>query len=166
MMMLCVHQRLPVEELYAPPINICVRDNRQFGRRPVVGVHSVKSLQLYRRQPSPTASITDTQQTPTPTTTGPSRFLLLSLVTTLCRPSYRGPKRVHWPRRYCSTVRQFEYTYAGKPRCHCGTPPPALTLGPNGQTPTLRKQTDLPQWPPRYGLSRQFEDNMTIYWSG
>ena len=45
-------QMLPKEELYAPPINICVRDNRQFGRKPIVGVHAVKSLEGYRREPS------------------------------------------------------------------------------------------------------------------
>ena len=47
----CVMQLLPLEELYVPSINICVRDNRQFGRKPVVGVHAVKSLQPYRREP-------------------------------------------------------------------------------------------------------------------
>jgi myoferlin len=42
---------LPKEELYSPPVNICVRDNRQFGRKPVVGIHSIKSLEPYRCQP-------------------------------------------------------------------------------------------------------------------
>lgn len=51
----CTMQFLPLEELYAPSINICVRDNRQFGRKPIVGVHAVKSLQSYRRQPAVTA---------------------------------------------------------------------------------------------------------------
>ena len=61
-------QLLPLEELYAPPINITVRDNRQFGRKPVVGVHAVKSLQLYRRQP---AAAADTQSdADQPRTTG------------------------------------------------------------------------------------------------
>ncbi|KXJ28698.1 Myoferlin [Exaiptasia diaphana] len=39
---------LPKEELYIPPMNIKVRDNRSFGRCPVVGVHCLKSLQPYR----------------------------------------------------------------------------------------------------------------------
>lgn len=39
---------LPKEELYTPPMNIKVRDNRSFGRRPIVGVHCIKSLQPYR----------------------------------------------------------------------------------------------------------------------
>lgn len=39
---------LPREELYIPPMNIKVRDNRSFGRCPVVGVHCLKSLQAYR----------------------------------------------------------------------------------------------------------------------
>ncbi|XP_028329756.1 dysferlin [Gouania willdenowi] len=40
--------RLPVEELYMPPIVIKVIDNRQFGRKPVVGQCSVRSLEEYR----------------------------------------------------------------------------------------------------------------------
>ena len=44
-------QYLPKEELYTPPMNIKVRDNRSFGRRPVVGVHCIKSLQPYRCLP-------------------------------------------------------------------------------------------------------------------
>nr|XP_058962380.1 myoferlin-like [Pocillopora verrucosa] len=39
---------LPVEEIYTPALNIRVRDNRSFGRRPIVGVHSVRSIQKYR----------------------------------------------------------------------------------------------------------------------
>lgn len=42
---------LPKEELYTPPMNIKVRDNRSFGRRPVVGVYCIKSLQPYRCLP-------------------------------------------------------------------------------------------------------------------
>ena len=38
------HKNLPVEDLYSPPINIRVKDNRAFGRKPLVGIHSVKSL--------------------------------------------------------------------------------------------------------------------------
>ena len=44
-------QYLPKEELYTPPMNIKVRDNRSFGRRPVVGVNCIKSLQPYRCLP-------------------------------------------------------------------------------------------------------------------
>lgn len=39
---------LPVEDIYMPSLNIRVRDNRTFGRRPIVGVHSVRSIQKYR----------------------------------------------------------------------------------------------------------------------
>lgn len=44
---------MPKEELYAPPLNIKVRDNRQFGRKPLVGVFVVKSLELFRCSPLP-----------------------------------------------------------------------------------------------------------------
>ena len=37
-----------MEEIYTPALNIRVRDNRSFGRRPIVGVHSVRSIQKYR----------------------------------------------------------------------------------------------------------------------
>ena len=40
---------LPKEELYTPPLNIRVRDNRQFGRKPMVGIHVIKSLEEFRR---------------------------------------------------------------------------------------------------------------------
>ena len=42
---------LPREELYTPPLNIKVRDNRQFGRKPMVGLVSVKTLEPYRCRP-------------------------------------------------------------------------------------------------------------------
>ncbi|ESN98173.1 hypothetical protein HELRODRAFT_177418 [Helobdella robusta] len=42
---------LPKEELYAPPINIRVKDNRAFGRRPLVGIHTITSLEPYRCDP-------------------------------------------------------------------------------------------------------------------
>lgn len=41
------------EELYAPPLNIRVRDNRQFGRKPLVGIYVVKSLEPFRCNPLP-----------------------------------------------------------------------------------------------------------------
>lgn len=41
--------RLPQEELYMPPIVIKVIDNRQFGRKPVVGQCTIRSLEEYRR---------------------------------------------------------------------------------------------------------------------
>ncbi len=44
---------LPKEELYTPPMNIRVRDNRQFGRKPMVGVHVLKSLETFRTNPLP-----------------------------------------------------------------------------------------------------------------
>uniref|UniRef100_A0A3Q2PPJ6 Dysferlin, limb girdle muscular dystrophy 2B (autosomal recessive) n=1 Tax=Fundulus heteroclitus TaxID=8078 RepID=A0A3Q2PPJ6_FUNHE len=42
--------RLPIEELYMPPIVIKVIDNRQFGRKPVVGQCTIRSLEEYRRE--------------------------------------------------------------------------------------------------------------------
>ncbi|XP_067038375.1 myoferlin-like isoform X1 [Acropora muricata] len=39
---------LPMEEIYMPALNIRVRDNRTFGRRPIVGVHSMRTVQKYR----------------------------------------------------------------------------------------------------------------------
>uniref|UniRef100_H3D0Y8 Dysferlin, limb girdle muscular dystrophy 2B (autosomal recessive) n=1 Tax=Tetraodon nigroviridis TaxID=99883 RepID=H3D0Y8_TETNG len=43
--------RLPREDLYMPPIVIKVIDNRQFGRKPVVGQCTVQSLEEYRCTP-------------------------------------------------------------------------------------------------------------------
>ncbi|XP_062590633.1 dysferlin-like [Saccostrea cucullata] len=42
---------LPREELYMPPMNIRIRDHRQFGRKPTVGIHVLKSLEEYRCDP-------------------------------------------------------------------------------------------------------------------
>ncbi|GFO37984.1 dysferlin [Plakobranchus ocellatus] len=39
---------LPREELYMPPMNIRVKDHRQFGRKPTVGVHILRSLGRFR----------------------------------------------------------------------------------------------------------------------
>uniref|UniRef100_A0A3Q3N520 Dysferlin, limb girdle muscular dystrophy 2B (autosomal recessive) n=1 Tax=Labrus bergylta TaxID=56723 RepID=A0A3Q3N520_9LABR len=43
--------RLPCEELYMPPIVIKVIDNRQFGRKPVVGQCTIRSLEEFRCVP-------------------------------------------------------------------------------------------------------------------
>ncbi|XP_024913615.1 dysferlin isoform X2 [Cynoglossus semilaevis] len=43
--------QLPCEELYMPPIVIKVIDNRQFGRKPVVGQCTVRCLEEYRCHP-------------------------------------------------------------------------------------------------------------------
>uniref|UniRef100_A0A8C4H5G6 Dysferlin, limb girdle muscular dystrophy 2B (autosomal recessive) n=1 Tax=Dicentrarchus labrax TaxID=13489 RepID=A0A8C4H5G6_DICLA len=43
--------QLPREELYMPPIIIKVIDNRQFGRKPVVGQCTIRSLEDYRCVP-------------------------------------------------------------------------------------------------------------------
>jgi hypothetical protein len=42
---------LPKEELYMPPMNIRVRDHRQFGRKPLVGNHCLKSMEKFRVEP-------------------------------------------------------------------------------------------------------------------
>ena len=47
----CHNQMLPKEELYMPPMNISVIDHRNFGRRPTVGVHVLKSLEEFRCEP-------------------------------------------------------------------------------------------------------------------
>ncbi|XP_063717418.1 myoferlin-like isoform X4 [Symsagittifera roscoffensis] len=47
---------LPKEELYTPPMNIRCRDNRQFGRKPMVGMCSIKSLQAFKCEAPPLPS--------------------------------------------------------------------------------------------------------------
>ncbi|VDL89995.1 unnamed protein product [Schistocephalus solidus] len=42
---------LPKEALYMPPINIMVRDNRPFGRKPVVGTHVLNDISKFRVEP-------------------------------------------------------------------------------------------------------------------
>ncbi|XP_052773227.1 myoferlin-like isoform X7 [Mya arenaria] len=42
---------LPKEELYMPPVNVRVRDHRQFGRKPTVGIHVLRSLEKFKAQP-------------------------------------------------------------------------------------------------------------------
>ncbi|XP_072543802.1 dysferlin isoform X4 [Salminus brasiliensis] len=48
---LFIDVRLPREELYMPPLVIKVIDNRQFGRKPVVGQCTIRSLEEFRCQP-------------------------------------------------------------------------------------------------------------------
>ncbi|XP_063963831.1 myoferlin-like isoform X7 [Lytechinus pictus] len=50
--LLFLEVHLPKEELYTPPINIKVRDHRAFGRKPIVGVCSIKKLEPYRCIPA------------------------------------------------------------------------------------------------------------------
>ena len=38
---------MPKEEIYIPPMSIKVIDHRNFGRKPIVGVHTIKSLLKY-----------------------------------------------------------------------------------------------------------------------
>ena len=52
---------LPKEELYMPPMNIRVRDNRQFGRKPTVGIGLLKSLEEYRVEPLPPADAVEAE---------------------------------------------------------------------------------------------------------
>ena len=39
---------MPKEEIYIPPMSINVLDHRNFGRKPIVGVHTIKSLSRFR----------------------------------------------------------------------------------------------------------------------
>uniref|UniRef100_A0A8C9WSD1 Dysferlin, limb girdle muscular dystrophy 2B (autosomal recessive) n=1 Tax=Scleropages formosus TaxID=113540 RepID=A0A8C9WSD1_SCLFO len=48
---LFIDVNLPQEELYMPPIVVKVIDNRQFGRKPVVGQCTIRSLEEFRRLP-------------------------------------------------------------------------------------------------------------------
>ncbi|XP_058250619.1 dysferlin isoform X2 [Hemibagrus wyckioides] len=48
---LFIDVRLPREELYMPPLVIKVIDNRQFGRKPVVGQCTIHTLEVYRCLP-------------------------------------------------------------------------------------------------------------------
>ncbi|TRY93345.1 hypothetical protein DNTS_007726 [Danionella cerebrum] len=48
---LFIDVRMPKEELYMPPLVIKVIDNRQFGRKPVVGQCTIHSLSEFRWQP-------------------------------------------------------------------------------------------------------------------
>jgi hypothetical protein len=43
---------LPKEDLYAPPMNIKVKDHRSFGRKPIVGFNIIKSLEQFRCDPT------------------------------------------------------------------------------------------------------------------
>uniref|UniRef100_A0A5K3EPQ9 C2 domain-containing protein n=1 Tax=Mesocestoides corti TaxID=53468 RepID=A0A5K3EPQ9_MESCO len=43
--------KLPKESLYMPPINIGVRDNRAFGRKPLVGSHVLTDISAFRVPP-------------------------------------------------------------------------------------------------------------------
>ncbi|CAF0722705.1 unnamed protein product [Brachionus calyciflorus] len=39
---------IPKEEIYVPPMNINILDHRNFGRKPTVGVHVIRSLSRFR----------------------------------------------------------------------------------------------------------------------
>ncbi|XP_033126409.1 myoferlin-like isoform X5 [Anneissia japonica] len=57
---------LPKEELYTPPMNLKIRDHRAFGRKPIVGIHIIKSLQEYRCDPTQQADIIELPENPDP----------------------------------------------------------------------------------------------------
>ena len=42
-----LNKMMPKEEIYIPPMSIKVIDHRNFGRKPIVGVHTIKSLLKY-----------------------------------------------------------------------------------------------------------------------
>ncbi|CAF4203893.1 unnamed protein product [Didymodactylos carnosus] len=63
--LLFIDAMLPKEDIYAPPMNIKVRDHRSFGRTPVVGIHVIKSLQKFRIDPTaPALTIMETTLEP------------------------------------------------------------------------------------------------------
>jgi hypothetical protein len=39
---------IPKDEIYMPPMCIKIIDHRNFGRKPIVGMHVIKSLNHYR----------------------------------------------------------------------------------------------------------------------
>ena len=45
----CIHMdcMLPKEQIYMPPLEIQILDKRPFGRTPIVGVHTIKSLEVF-----------------------------------------------------------------------------------------------------------------------
>ena len=69
---------LPKEDLYAPPLNIKVKDHRSFGRKPVVGFHVIKSLEQFRCDPTaPSLTIMQAaRKTSLPRLIFPTRFLV------------------------------------------------------------------------------------------
>ncbi|CAF1425575.1 unnamed protein product [Adineta ricciae] len=61
---------LPKEDLYAPPMNIKVKDHRSFGRKPIVGFHVIKSLEQFRCDPTtPSLTLMEAAHAPTPAET-------------------------------------------------------------------------------------------------
>uniref|UniRef100_A0A7N6FEH0 C2 domain-containing protein n=1 Tax=Anabas testudineus TaxID=64144 RepID=A0A7N6FEH0_ANATE len=54
--------RLPREELYMPPIVIKVIDNRQFGRKPVVGQCTIRSLEEYWCNPEQRGAVEEEEE--------------------------------------------------------------------------------------------------------
>ncbi|KAM7540784.1 hypothetical protein Aperf_G00000029183 [Anoplocephala perfoliata] len=63
--------RLPKESLYMPPINIGVRDNRAFGRKPLVGTHVLSDISAFKVPPlmqpyDPLQSIPELQRAGSP----------------------------------------------------------------------------------------------------
>jgi len=42
---------LPKDEMYTPPMNIKVIDHRNFGRKPIVGIHVIKRLSRFYIDP-------------------------------------------------------------------------------------------------------------------
>ncbi|XP_077992044.1 myoferlin-like isoform X14 [Glandiceps talaboti] len=50
---------LPKEELYTPPMNIIVRDHRAFGRKPIVGLSVLRTIQRFRTEPLKELDIED-----------------------------------------------------------------------------------------------------------
>lgn len=62
---------LPKEDLYAPPMNIKVKDHRSFGRKPIVGFHVIKSLESFRCDPNaPSLTLMEAARKPRSSTAG------------------------------------------------------------------------------------------------
>uniref|UniRef100_A0A4W3IN78 C2 domain-containing protein n=1 Tax=Callorhinchus milii TaxID=7868 RepID=A0A4W3IN78_CALMI len=68
--------RLPKEELYMPPILVKLIDNRQFGRRPVVGQCTIRSLEQFYCDPNQEAVQNIEIQADTPNSLLPDDILI------------------------------------------------------------------------------------------
>ncbi|XP_064602895.1 myoferlin-like isoform X2 [Liolophura sinensis] len=95
---------LPKEELYMPPMNVKVRDHRQFGRKPTVGIHILKTMEPFRC--SPVASIEELDESQgVVMTSGPNGDAIIDMPTE-DKPAKKDLLEVEldwWSKYYAST---------------------------------------------------------------